>query len=143
MTQKELAQKCVETINGNASFENHLGVEILEVDRGKVKLKMQVKEFMLNGHRTCQGGAIFSFADAAFAYACNGENIPTVAYSCDITYLRPAFEDDVLIASAREVSKAGRNGIYDVDVTNQKGEVIAHFLGKSRALNGTILKENE
>lgn len=143
LTPKELAIKCITKMNGEAKFENHLGVEIMDLDDGYAQLRMRVQNFMLNGHGACQGGAIFSFADTAFAYACNGRNVPTVGYSCDITYIKPAFEHDILIATGKEIDLSKRNGIYQVEVTNQKGDVIAHFIGKSRAVNGTIIDEEE
>ncbi|MGB0990301.1 MAG: hydroxyphenylacetyl-CoA thioesterase PaaI [Halarcobacter sp.] len=143
LTPKELAIKCITKMNGEAKFENHLGVEIMDLDDGYAKLRMRVQNFMLNGHGACQGGAIFSFADTSFAYACNGRNVPTVGYSCDITYIKPAFEHDILIATGKEIDLSKRNGIYQVEVTNQKGDVIAHFIGKSRAVSGTIISEEE
>lgn len=143
LTPKELAVKCIDKMNQAANFENHLGVRVVDIDDGFAKLEMKVQNFMLNGHGACQGGAIFSFADTAFAYACNGRNIPTVGYSCDITYIKPAFENDVLTAIGKEVDLSKRNGIYNIEVTNQKDELIAHFIGKSRAVSGTILNEDE
>lgn len=143
LTPKELAIKCITKMNGEAKFENHLGVEIIDLDDGYAKLRMKVQNFMLNGHGACQGGAIFSFADTAFAYACNGRNVPTVGYSCDITYIKPAMMNDILFAVATEVDLSKRNGIYNIEVKNQKDEVIAHFIGKSRAVSGTILSEEE
>ncbi len=143
LTSKELANKCINKMNQEAKFENHLGVKIISIDEGYAKLNMKVQNFMLNGHGACQGGAIFSFADTAFAYACNGRNVPTVGYSCDITYIKPAFENDILTAIGKEVDLSKRNGIYNIEVRNQKDELIAHFIGKSRAVNGTILEEDE
>lgn len=143
LTPKEFAIKCIKKMNKEAKFENHLGVEIVDIDEGFAKLIMKVQNFMLNGHGACQGGAIFSFADTAFAYACNGRNVPTVGYSCDITYIKPAFMNDILTATCTEIDLSKRNGIYNVEVKNQKNETIAHFIGKSRAVNGTILGEDE
>jgi len=143
MNTKDFAVKCVEELNKKAMFENHLGVKIVEIDEGYAKLTMKIQKYMLNGHKTCQGGAIFSFADAAFAYACNGRNVPTVAFSCDITFVNPAFLDDELVAIANEKYLERRNGIYDVVVTNQKAQTVAIFTGKSRAVKGSILSEEQ
>jgi len=143
MNKTKLAQKCVEVINEKAMFENHLGAKIVEIDEGYAKLTMKIQEFMLNGHRTCQGGAIFSFADAAFAYACNGRNVPTVAFACDITFVNPVFANDELTAIAHEKYLERRNGICDVVVTNQDDKTIAIFVGKSRAIKGSILSEEQ
>lgn len=143
LSKKELATKCISKINEKAKFENHLCVEIIDVDEGYAKVRMEVQDFMLNGHGACQGGATFTFADTAFAYACNGRNVPTVGYSCDITYIKPAFLGDVLTAVGREVDLTKRNGIYNIEVRNQNNDLIAVFIGKSRAVNGQIIKEDE
>ena len=80
---------------------------------------------------------IFALADSAFAFACNSYNQNTVAQHCSVTFLRPSFEGDRLTASAREVSRIGRGGIYDIKVTNQNGEHVAEFRGHSRTVKGT------
>ncbi len=82
------------------------------------------------------GGAL---ADSAFAFACNSYNASTVAAGCTIEFLAPSREGDVLTATAREHSLVGRTGIYDVDVTNQHGDIIALFRGKSGRIKGTVI----
>ena len=142
LTPKQLAVKCIDVMNKEAKFENHLGVKIIEIDEGYAKLEMKIQDYMLNGLGACQGGAIFSFADTAFAYSCNGRNIPTVAYACDITFIKPGLKGDVLTAIGREMNLTKRNGLYNIEVTNQNNELIALFIGKSRAVGGSILKED-
>jgi acyl-CoA thioesterase len=41
----------------------------------------------------------------------------------------------------QEQTLSGRHGIYDMKVTNQKGEVIAMFRGKSAQIAGTVIPE--
>ncbi len=101
---------------------------------------MTVRDFMLNGHRSCHGGYIFTLADSTFAFACNSRNAPTVASGCTIDFLAPAFEGDVLNANAREVSLSGRTGVYDVEVTNQSGQCVAIFRGRSYRLRGQVIE---
>ena len=102
---------------------------------------MTVRTDMANGHRTCHGGMIFTLADTIFAYACNSYNQVAVAVSCNITYLSPAHVGDRLRASAREVARQGRTGLYDVSVRNQADDVIAEFRGKSRSLRDTLYSD--
>ncbi len=143
MSEKKLCYKVATKMMADTKFEHNLGIFLENVDDGFAKMKMKVTNMMLNGHGTCQGGAIFSFADATFAIACNSRNIVTVAQSCDISFVKPAYEDDILIATATEKYIKGRSGIYDVVVTNQRYESIAFFTGKSRAINGTILESKD
>jgi len=115
-----------------------LGMELLEVGPGTAILAMTLTGAMLNGHETAHGGFIFALADSAFAFACNSHGEVTLAAHCSITFLRPAKAGDRLIATAREISRFGRSGIYDVEVS--VGSVtIAQFRGHSRTIGGSLV----
>lgn len=104
---------------------------------------MSVRPDMLNGHGICHGGFIFTLADSAFAFACNSYNQTTVAQQNQITYLSPGQPEERLTAAAREVSRSGRSGIYDVTVTGEDDRVVALFRGLSRSINGQLFTEEE
>jgi acyl-CoA thioesterase len=95
-----------------------------------------VRDDMLNGHGLCHGGLIATLADSAFAFACNAYNEVTVASGFDVNLLAGARRGDLLSASAREVAKSGRTGVYDIAVTNQRGEAVAAFRGRSYTIKG-------
>ncbi|MCG7505914.1 hydroxyphenylacetyl-CoA thioesterase PaaI [Mesorhizobium retamae] len=116
-----------------------LGMELEHVAPGEATVSFTVTDAMTNGHNTCHGGYMFTLADSAFAFACNSYNQRAVAQHCSVTFVAPAFLGDRLTARAREVSRSGRNGIYDIAVTNQNGERIAEFRGHSRTVKGTHL----
>jgi acyl-CoA thioesterase len=98
---------------------------------------------MLNGHDICHGGMIFTLADSTFAYACNSRNHATVAAGCSIEFLQPAHLGDVLTCEGREQVLQGRHGVYDMQVTNQHGQVVALFRGKSTQIKGHVMPEAE
>ena len=112
-----------------------LGIEIINAEPGDVTLRMTVRRDMLNGFGITHGGMIFSLADTAFAFACNETDTGTVAAGADIAFLAPTREGDTLTAHARRVSRTGRSGIYDITVTNEAGDTIALFRGRSRTTN--------
>jgi acyl-CoA thioesterase len=116
-----------------------LGVKLLEVRAGYARMHMKVRPDFLNGHQMCHGGLIFTLADSTFAFACNSYNINTVASGCSIEFLRPVPADDELTAEATEQTLSGRNGIYDIRVTNRAGETVAMFRGKSAQIRGTVI----
>ncbi|MFG3206660.1 hydroxyphenylacetyl-CoA thioesterase PaaI [Streptomyces sp. NPDC048192] len=117
-----------------------LGIELLEHGEGTAVLRMTVTEPMVNGHGIAHGGYLFLFADTAFACACNSHGPVTVASGADVTFVAPAHEGDVLTANAREVTRFGRSGIYDVTVL--RGEtVIAEFRGRSRSVRSKEFEE--
>ncbi len=138
LSPDDLARACAEAMWQEDDASKGLGMEIVEIRPGQATLTMTVKPDMVNGQRIAHGGFIFTLADSAFAFACNTHNQRTVAAQGSITFLRPGKLGDLLVATAREISRSGRSGIYDVRVT--AGDiVIAEFRGHSRTIGGTWL----
>ncbi|PAJ80914.1 hydroxyphenylacetyl-CoA thioesterase PaaI [Burkholderia ubonensis] len=119
-----------------------LGMELVEVRPGYARMRMPVRADFLNGHQICHGGLIFTLADSTFAFACNSYNLNTVAAGCSIEFLRPVHGGDILTAEAVEQTRNGRFGIYDIRVTNQAGETVAMFRGKSAQIKGTVIPDD-
>jgi acyl-CoA thioesterase len=111
-----------------------LGMKIEAMGPGYSRMAMAVRPDMLNGFKICHGGFITTLADSAFAFACNSYNELTLAAGIVVDFVAPAREGDVLTAEAREATLAGRTGVYDVKVTNQRGETIALLRGRSHRL---------
>ncbi len=141
MTPKERAEKSAEALWANDQASAWLGISIKNVDEGQAQVTLHVQPHHTNGLGICHGGITFALADSAFAFACSSRNQATVAQHNTITYLAPADLGDTLTASAKEVSLRGKNGIYDISVTNQTGTVIAEFRGCSRAVRGPLFEE--
>ena len=127
---------------GDRASKDFMRMELLSCEPGRALLRMQVRQEMLNGHRICHGGFIFTLADSTFAFACNSRNLPTVASGASIEFLRPAHEGDVLTCEGVEQILQGRHGVYDMKVSNQRGETVALFRGKSAQIKGSVLPEN-
>lgn len=126
----------------DAASKDFLRMELLACEPGRARIRMTVREPMLNGHQICHGGLIFTLADSTFAFACNSHNKVTVAAGCSIEFLKPAQLGDVLTCEGVEQVLQGRHGIYDMKVTNQRGEVVAMFRGKSAQIQGSIVAED-
>jgi acyl-CoA thioesterase len=113
-----------------------LGIEIIDVARGRVQIAMTVRPDMVNGYGMCHGGIVFAFADSAFAFACNSYGGPMVAAGASIEFLAPTPSGERLTATATEVARSARHGIYDVTVSAASGAVLAHFRGRCSRLRG-------
>jgi acyl-CoA thioesterase len=138
LSPDDLARACAEAMWKEDDASKSLGMEIVEIKSGQATLAMTVKPNMLNGHGVAHGGFIFTLADSAFAFACNSHNARAVAAQGNITFIRPGKLGDRLVAVAREISRNGRSGIYDVRVS--VGDVaIAEFRGHSRTIAGVWL----
>ena len=134
----DIARACAEAMWEEDDASKGLGMEIVEIKPGHAMLAMTVQPHMVNGQRIAHGGFIFALADSAFAFACNTHNERAVAAQGSITFIRPGKLGDRLVAAAREISRNGRSGIYDVQVT-ANDVVIAEFRGHSRLIGGTWL----
>jgi acyl-CoA thioesterase len=138
LSSDDLARACAEAMWRDDDASEGLGMELVEVRPGRATLTMIVQPQMVNGQRIAHGGFIFTLADSAFAFACNTYNERAVAAQGNISFIRPGKLGDLLVATASEISRSGRSGIYDVRVTVD-GTVIAEFRGHSRVIGGTWL----
>jgi acyl-CoA thioesterase len=135
-----LAQQVAQSMFAvDTATKDTMGIEILVCEPGRAVLRMPVQPLHLNGHQICHGGFIFTLADSTFAFACNSYNKAAVAAGCSIEFLKPAKLGDVLTCEGVEQTLSGRHGIYDMRVTNQHGDTIAMFRGKSAQIQGTVI----
>ena len=116
-----------------------LGMRLLAVRPGWARVAMRVRTDMVNGHGVCHGGLVFALGDSAFAFACNSYNDSTVAAAASIDFLAAAREGDELTAEASEAWRTKRNGLYEIVVSNQRGERIALFRGRSYRVDGQVI----
>lgn len=135
----EMARRCADAMWQDDHASQAMGMQVEEVAPRYARLSMPVRSDMLNGHANCHGGFIFTLADSSFAFACNWSNRLTVASSGTIEFLAPAREGDVLTATAEERSRAGRTGVYDATITNQRGDLVALFRGRSYTVPGELI----
>jgi acyl-CoA thioesterase len=133
-TAQQIAEAAAARMWANDRASKTLGMKIVAVSEGAAFLEMPVRDDMLNGLDLCHGGLITSLADSAFAFACNSRGVTTVAAGLTVELLRPAKQGDVLTARAFEVTSSGRTGLYDITVTNQRGETVALVRGRAHQL---------
>lgn len=139
MSPQMLAEACARAMWRDDHASQGLGIDLLHVAPGEATLAMTLTRAMTNGQGNAHGGFLFALADSAFAFACNTYNQMTVAQHCSVTYVAPGTLGDRLTATAREVTRKGRSGIYDVRVTRDDGTTIAEFRGHSRTIDRTFL----
>ena len=117
------------------------GVEIVAVNTGYCKAKLEIEERHLNGADVVQGGAIFTLADLAFAVASNSHGQLALAININISFLKGK-SSGTLYAEATEVDRPKRLGAYDVLVTDENSEVVARFNGMAYRKNEKFPRES-
>lgn len=140
-TPEQTARRSADAMWAGDAASQALGMRIVDVGPGTATLQMTVREDMVNGHGIGHGGFTFTLADSAFAFACNSYNRSTVAQHCEVTFLAPTRLGDVLTATAVERTREGRDGVYDVVVSNGDG-VVAEFVGTSKEIRGALYEED-
>ena len=110
-------------------FSQWLGIEIIEIREGYAKIKMTLRDEMINGFEVIHGGIAFSFADSAFAFACNNRNNLSMALDTSITFTKATKPGDVLVAEAKELHNGRSTGLYLITIINQHDEQVALFKG--------------
>ena len=128
------AQDVVQSLYAADRASQALGIQIMDVAPGRVRVEMTVRADMVNGHGMCHGGFVFALADSAFAFACNSHGEPMVAAGAGIEFLAPTPLGERVTAAAVEISRTGRHGIYDVAVSDAAGRILAQFRGRCARL---------
>ncbi|MBT8137189.1 MAG: hydroxyphenylacetyl-CoA thioesterase PaaI [Gammaproteobacteria bacterium] len=137
----ELARACAAHMFADDRASQELGIAIDIPAAGSATATMSVTPTMINGHDVCHGGYLFTLADTAFAFACNGYNQVSVAAGASIEYLAPVRAGDRLTARAIERHRGRRSGTYDVEVHNQQQRLVAVFRGRAAALGRPLLPD--
>ncbi|HRQ55877.1 MAG TPA: hydroxyphenylacetyl-CoA thioesterase PaaI [Azoarcus taiwanensis] len=140
---QSLAERVRDAMFALDNTAQDLGIEVLDIGPGRSRLAMTVQPRMLNGFGICHGAYITAIADSAFAYACNACNEQTVASGIALDFLLPGRPGDRLTANAREIRASGRTGLYDIEVFNQHGELVAVMRGKSYRMKGRPVMQTE
>ena len=115
------------------------GAELMEIREGYAKARMKVTDHHLNVGDVCQGGALFTLADFAFAAAVNSHLTLTFSTSSQITFIRPVASGYVY-AEAVEIVNHKRMPFAEVRITDEEGQLVAVFSSSGYRKQGiTIL----
>ncbi|CQR70942.1 Acyl-coenzyme A thioesterase PaaI [Sporomusa ovata DSM 2662] len=109
-------------------FAKHVGLELVEAEKGYARVKMAIQPYHLNGVQTVHGGAIFTLADFTLAIASNSHGRVAMGVNATISYMK-AVSTGTLFAEAQEVSLNHKLGHYLVNIYNEQHELIAAFQG--------------
>lgn len=118
-----------EQMYNNDPFSQWLGIRRLEDGEGISTLEMTVRPEMCNGFGIAHGGITFSLADSALAFASNAYGRKAVSIQCNIHHLAPVRAGDTLCTAVTEKALQHKLGLYQIEVRNQEGALVASFEG--------------
>jgi acyl-CoA thioesterase len=98
------------------TFSKQFDIRLVEAVRGRAQLTMQVSEARMNAHGGCHGGALWTLADMAFGTAGYYDG-PMLTVGSDLSFIRPAPRDVTVHATATEITRTGRTGIFHIVLT--------------------------
>ena len=133
--------KIIDAMFSKDAFSQWLGIERIHEESGHCILKMKVRPEMCNGFGIAHGGITYAFADSALAFASNSRGQKAVSIETSISHIKPVHAGDILTAKATEKSLAHKIGFYQVEIVNQKDDLIALFNGTVYRKSGVWLKE--
>ena len=139
--QDELARNVINKMMADDKFSQWLGIKVLGIQAGYSKVRMTIREEMVNGLGVIHGGITFSLADTAFAFACNNRNNLSMALDTSITFVKPTKPGDVITAEAKELHNGRSTGLYLITILNQNGEHVAVFRGTCFRTGKTLIDE--
>lgn len=125
MTAWEIVEKMMET----DAFSKWLGIELIVIEEGYAKVKLTIRDEMVNGFGIAHGGISYSLADSALAFASNSRGLIAVSTNTSISHFVEVRPGDVLTATTHEHSKGEKLAHYHVSISNQNEENVALFIG--------------
>lgn len=110
------------------AFSSWLGIEILEVEKGKCKVAMTIRKEMLNSMNKAHGGISYSLADTAFGFAANTHGKFAVSIETSINHIEALNEGDYLTAES-VIEKVGNKLGFNIVEVKRGEELVALFKG--------------
>ena len=138
-----LSEAVARTLHEREGTAKAWGLKFEGAGEGWARCSMVIRDDMLNGQGFAHGGMMFALADTAFGWACNSRNTRAVAQQASIAFLSPVERGETLTAHAREITLAGRSGVYDVQITADDQRMVAVFQGLSRTVRGAVIEEKK
>jgi acyl-CoA thioesterase len=137
--QDKIAQSVVDHMMDHDAFSQWMGITVLAIKEGYSRIKMTIRQEMVNGFGIVHGGIPFSLADSAFAFACNNRNNLSVALDVTITFTKAVNVGDEITAEAKEVHNGRSTGVYLISIMNQKNEQVGLFKGTCFRTGKTLI----
>lgn len=110
------------------AFSSWLGIELLEVEKGRCKVGMTIRKEMLNSMNKAHGGIAYSLADTAFGFTANTHGKYAVSIETSINHIKALNEGDYITAES-VIEKVGNKLGFNIVEVKRGDELVALFKG--------------
>ena len=131
-TPNQIIQQMLES----DAYSNWLGITVQSIDLGKCSLSCTVTNEMLNGFGIAHGGITYALSDSALAFASNSYGNQCMSIETSIAHIKSVQLGDLLTATCTEIQKGKTIARYQVEVVNQRQELVSNF-------NGTVFRSEK
>jgi acyl-CoA thioesterase len=122
----EKIKKAIFAATTSEPFAKTLGIELVELSEGFSHVRMAYnKSLMDNIYARAHGGAVFGLIDEAFETASQTGGTIAVALNVSVTYISSPEFECMLEAKAQKVSETRKTALYQITVTDEKGQTVA------------------
>ncbi len=133
-----LKEALMQKMKTDSPFWTLLGMELLDARKGWARMRLPFDRKLVHPMGIAHGGAIFSIADSAVAMALIGmvdRGDAFVTVEMKLNYLLP-FADGEITAEARIIHQGTKTALGDVEVRNDRDELVAKGLATYMILRG-------
>lgn len=138
-----LCERIMEYRNQNNQYAVFMGIKTTELLPGYAKGEMDVQSKFENAIGSVHGGCLFTLADTIGGAAAASYGNRMTTNSGSFYYLAAAIHVNKLYAEAKEVKHGKKICVYDVEITDEAGKLIAKGTFSYYNLGGRLLEEGE
>jgi uncharacterized protein (TIGR00369 family) len=143
MPIKESYEKALRRAAEAAPIYQLLQIHVDQLDTGFARFRMPFRKELTQAYGVAHGGAIATLADTAVAFALMtiiqpGQKVTTAEFKINFF---SAVTSGEMIGEARIVHAGKRLAVADMEVKNQKGELIAKGMATYAVIGTPTIKE--
>ena len=138
---KVTQQQIIEFCHSNTIIDT-LGVEVVPLDDGDVRLALNIEEKHTNFYDVCHGGVLTTMADTAMGIACNQLNKSVLTMNLSIDFMHPVRLNTRIMAVPKIIHNGRQTIVCECDMVDESSKlyskvhatffVIGKFIGEDQ-----------
>lgn len=105
-------------------FAKEIGLEIIHIEEGYAKAKLEIAPMHMNPYQTLHGGVLYTMADVAGGSAALSHNRPVFTVDSQFHFLNAGRNVTCLYGEGKTVKAGKQLIVVEIDVTDQDGTLL-------------------